>query len=118
MKSRLKSLLGVLYILLSGPGWTCVDGKGFFPDNNLYIPPNTKNLGSITKEKLDEVLSRISSVYSPIVRNFGGNLVLRNLWNDGNVNAQAYRQGSSFVVEMFGGLARHHRMTIDGIYLW
>jgi len=117
MKSRLKSLLGVLCILLSGPGWTCVDGKGFFPDNNLYIPPNAKNLGSITKEKVDEILSRIGSVYKPIVRNYGGNLVLRNLWNDGNVNAQAYRQGSNFVVEMFGGLARHHRMTVDGIYL-
>ncbi|TNF28420.1 MAG: hypothetical protein EP319_09015 [Deltaproteobacteria bacterium] len=117
MKSRLKSLLGVLCILLSSPGWTCVDGKGFFPDNNLYIPPNAKNLGSISQQDVDAVLSKVSSVYKPIVRNFGGNLVLRNLWSDGKVNAQAYRQGTNFMVEIFGGLARHHRMTIDGLYL-
>lgn len=117
MKSKFTSLLGVLCILLSAPGWSCIDGKGFFPDNNLYIPADAKRSGGVNQQEVNRIIEKVTSIYSPIVRNFGGNLVIKNLWNDGNVNAQAFRQGRNYVVEIFGGLARHDRMTSDGLAL-
>jgi hypothetical protein len=38
-------------------------------------------------------------------------------WDDGTVNASAQRSGRTYVVNMFGGLARHPSITPDGFAL-
>ena len=47
----------------------------------------------------------------------GGNLKVVRKWSDGTVNAYAQQQGNTWMVSMFGGLARHSTVTEDGFAL-
>lgn len=52
--------------------------------------------------------------YSPITRALGGTLRINNRWSDGTVNANASKRGSSWIVNMYGGMARLKDVTGDG----
>lgn len=106
-----------LMSFLTPSGYTCINGDGYFPKNDLNIPPHVKSRGGVTQAQFNQILDKVHQIYEPIVRNYGGNLVINKKWNDGTVNAMAYRQGSTYMVDMFGGLARHERMTPDGLML-
>lgn len=95
-----------------------MDGKdGFLPENDMYIPADTKNAGGITEAQFNAVIDQISGHYSPIIEAMGARLdVVRN-WTDGTVNAYAQQIGKTWRVSMFGGLARHNTITADGFAL-
>ena len=113
----MKSLFLVLTILISFYSHACINGKGYLPENNLRIPVGAKNIGGVTQTDFNDVIDKVIEVYKPIVKSKGGNLKVNRLWDDGTVNAKAYRQGSNYMVDMFGGLARHQSMTKDGFAL-
>ncbi len=103
-----------------------VDGKeGFLPKNNLYIPAKKQVLdrrgnpvgGGITEAEFNGVIDAVEKIYAPVIKKMGGNLKIQRNWTDGTVNAYASRQGSDWIVAMFGGLARHKETTIDGFML-
>lgn len=52
--------------------------------------------------------------YQPITQALGGTLRINNKWSDGTVNANASKQGGSWVVNMYGGMARLAKVTGDG----
>jgi len=106
-----------LSLLLIPEGKACVGGKGFLPQNNWKIPVNYKARSEVDESKFNEVINKISSVYSPIIQGKGGSLVVERLWNDATVNAYALRQGNQWIVRMYGGLARHGEITSDGFAL-
>lgn len=87
---------------------------GFLPPNDMYIPVDNSPAATIAKAKFDEVLDKVQNVYGPIVRQMGGNLRITRRWTDGTVNAYANRQGSNWIITMFGGFARHPDVTADG----
>lgn len=87
--------------------------EGFVEENNLNIPVGPE-AGGITQAEFNQVLDSVQQVYGPIIRSKGGRLSIRRLWSDGTVNASAMRQGSTYVVNMYGGLARHDEITKDG----
>jgi hypothetical protein len=117
----MKNLLAMIVMALSTTSlYACVYGGGFLPKNNLNIPVfDTKaaNATGINEAEFNAVIDRVESVYSSIVRGYGGNLKVERLWSDGTVNAMASRQGSTYLVKMFGGLARHEAITKDGFAL-
>jgi hypothetical protein len=94
------------------------DGKsGFLPENNLRIPVGAKVLGGgITQQQFNAVIDEVESLYAPVVSNLGGRLVVNRKWDDATVNANATRLGG-WVVNMYGGLARHQTITPDGFAL-
>lgn len=95
-----------------------IHGKsGFAPENNLRIPVGDKNANGMTEEKFLDAINRVSSIYAPIVKQKGGTLKMNNLWKDDTVNASAQRMGSTWQVNMYGGLARHPLVTVDGFQL-
>jgi hypothetical protein len=73
--------------------------------------------GGLTRAQFDAVLDRLEQVYAPIVAARGGVLEVRRLWDDGSVNASAARIGNRWVINMFGGMARHPAITPDGFSL-
>ena len=87
---------------------------GFVKKNDLYIPANTHAKGGITKDDFNSVLDRIQEVYGPIISAHGGTLQINRLWDDGTVNASAEEHGNTWVLNMYGGLARYPTMTKDG----
>lgn len=95
----------------------CVGGKGFFPQNNWKIPVNQKAFRGISEARFNSVIDKIESIYSPIIRSKGANLSIQRLWSDATVNAFASRQGNTWLVQMYGGLARHGEITEDGFAL-
>lgn len=95
-----------------------VNGKGgFAPENNLKIAVGDKAANNMTKEMFLNAISRVSSVYEPIVKEKGGKLVMNNRWDDETVNASAQQMGTTWQVNMYGGLARHPLVTVDGFMM-
>lgn len=109
----------VIGLTLTAPALTCsIDGKdGFLPENDLYIPAGQKFTGGLTEQEFHEAIDRVESVYAPIISNMGARLNVDRKWNDGTVNAYASQSGKNWKVAMFGGLARHSTITMDGFSL-
>jgi len=118
MKSLKQGLL-LAVIVLSQPTWSCTeDGvEGFVPENNLKISVDAKRLGGLTEAQFNSAIERVEVLYAPIVAQQGGTLVIDRAWSDATVNAYAQRSGSKWMVNMFGGLARHETITEDGMSL-
>jgi len=87
--------------------------EGILPENKLNIPVGAKNTSQVTEEIFNQVLDRVEALYAPIVESLGKKLLVVRNWDDGTVNAYAQQQGDSWMISMFGGLARHHTITPD-----
>jgi hypothetical protein len=115
-----KFTAALLGFLLSSTAFPCSpDGAtGFVPENDLYIPKNLKNrFGGLSEEQFNMAIDRVESIYTQIVADAGGKLIIERNWEDGTVNAYAQQSGKNWKVSMFGGLARHHTITEDGMSL-
>ncbi|HRK09051.1 MAG TPA: hypothetical protein PLZ57_14885 [Pseudobdellovibrionaceae bacterium] len=97
--------------------------EGFLPENDMRIPVGFKGSfrglsgSGVTEAEFNDVLNRIEKIYAPIVRKEGGNLQVKRLWSDATVNASAQQIGSNWVLNMYGGLARHPATNIEGFAL-
>lgn len=118
MKSLKQGLL-IASLVLSAPSFSCSeDGStGFLPENNFKIAVNAKRLAGISEAQFNAVIDKVETLYSPIVSNLGGKLMIDRKWTDATVNAYAQRSGTNWKVSMFGGLARHDTITEDGFAL-
>lgn len=90
---------------------------GFLPKNDLKIPLGSAEAKGITQNQFNAVMDRVEAIYAPIIKARGGRLVLKRLWDDPTVNASAQRIGDDYVLNMYGGLARHKAITQDGMAL-
>lgn len=90
--------------------------KGFAPKNNRSIPvaQGLMQIGGISEQEFHAMLDRIEGVMSQDVAERGATFKVNRLWESGEVNAYAHRDGSEWVIDMHGGLARHPLMTADG----
>jgi hypothetical protein len=59
----------------------------------------------------------MEKIYRPEIEAAGDHLQINRLWSDGTVNASAQRNGNTRVLNMYGGLARHPAITIEGMAL-
>jgi hypothetical protein len=111
-----KWILGLALLTLTSTSFACdIDGKsGFAPENDLYISEDVKSINGIDESVFNAVIDEISAVYEPIIRANGDTYVINRRWSDGTVNASAQRQGKRVIVNMYGGLARHEKITKDG----
>lgn len=91
--------------------------EGIAPENDQYIPVGKTNGLTMTEGRFNEIIDQISAPYSPIINARGGKLVVDRNWDNGTVNAYATRIGTQWKVAMFGGLARHPKITDDGFSL-
>jgi len=91
-----------------------VRSTSFLPPNNLTHKIGALDSAGLTRAQYDAVMDRLQALYGPIVAAKGGNLVIKRLWDDDTVNSSAERQGSDYVLNMYGGLARDKAITQDG----
>ena len=117
-----KSLLGVLAALAVVPATVAMactsDGKdGIFPENNLYIPVSKFALYSASKEEFFNAVNKMQKHYEPFFAAIGRKYKIIADWEDGTVNAYATQNGKTSEVYMFGGLARHPKVTEDGFMM-
>lgn len=84
-------------------------------ENALWIPSNLKSGAVVTEAQFNKAIDDIEKIYAPIFQNeYNAKLVMVRKWDDGTVNAYANRSGKNWNVHMFGGLARHPAVTLDG----
>jgi len=94
----------------------CVEGEpGIFPPNTMNIPALPYK--TIQEDMFNQVITRAEKFYTPVFKAQGQTFKVNRLWSDGTVNASAQRQGSTSVVNMYGGLARHALVTADAFTL-
>jgi hypothetical protein len=98
--------------------WACIDGQGLLPHGKqISIPTsyhNFLNPHAVTEEAFFKVTQDLEKLYQPIVQARGGVLEIVKNWKSNEANAFARRNGTTYNVSMFGGLARHPMNTIDG----
>lgn len=114
------ALVAFLSLSLAAPNaFSCTEpGKGgIFPENNLYIPVSPLTPFTIEKEVFMSAIEKAEKIYAPVFTAQGRTLEIQRKWDDGTVNAYANRSGSTSVVAMFGGLARHPLVTADAFML-
>lgn len=114
-------LIFVLTLISTNTSLACVQGSGlsgFVPENDMYISANQKGVQTgISEEEFNAVIDKVSAIYEPIIVGQGKTLDMKRLWDNGTVNASAQQSGSTWIVNMYGGLARHPSITSDGFAL-
>ncbi len=116
---KLFTLFALIGIMLNVESYACNEEgtTGIVEDNNLNISMFDKQNKDMSEEVFNKVIDQVETVYAPIVSEMGGKLKVVRKWSDGTVNAYAQRQGTTYLVSMFGGLARHATITPDGLAL-
>lgn len=90
--------------------------QSFMPENSLHLYDSLYG-SNITEQEFNQIIADAKNIYSPIISTFGARFVIEKDWMDSTVNAYAYKQGNTFFVKMFGGMARRQEMTADGFRL-
>jgi hypothetical protein len=67
----------------------------------------------ISQTEFTDVINEFYKVYSPIVIQQGYNLVIKNKWNDATVNSDTTVNGTKWIINAYGGLARYPTMDAD-----
>ena len=118
MKKGILTVIASLTLTASASFACDIHGNsGFAPENNLRISQWDKATNGMTEERFLAIVKSVSDIYAPIVAAKGGILSMNNRWTDDTVNASAQRMGKKWVVNMYGGLARHPLTTDDGFAL-
>lgn len=113
--TKLKIIAPILFMFTLGIGQPAIDlCDQFVPENDLWIPISSMTPFGTDEMQFHNVIDRVEAVYSSIVSSQGGRLRVNRRWTDGTVNASAQRQGSTYIVNMYGGLARHPAITQEG----
>ena len=87
------------------------------PKNDLNIPASYKGLTDIDEVKFNEILDSLEGAYRPLIESQGNTFTVERDWEDGTVNAKAWKKGDNFFFKMYGGLARYETMTPDSYLL-
>lgn len=88
----------------------------FIPDEDIKEPYRiySERDANMTEADFLAVIAKAEQIYAPIVSSHGGRLVVNARWTDNTLNASASQSFGSWNVNMYGGLARHPDMTLDG----
>lgn len=114
------ALLALLILPTMSQGHSHELCEGFVPKNDLKIPVNymwsTQQTG-ITEAEFQSVIDKFESLYAEDFKAKGAIMKVNRLWTDATVNASAEQSGNTWVINMYGGLARHPAITRDGFAL-
>jgi hypothetical protein len=116
-----RAVLGVALVATLGFANQTGAGKtlceGFLPPNDMKIPVGLFSTGGITEQQFMSVMDRLERLYKADIERKGDTLRINRLWTDATVNASAQRMGTTQVLNMYGGLARHPATNIEGMAL-
>ncbi len=112
----LRKTLSLLGAIVGGLLVSQIASGTFIPPEDIKNPLQNFSLrdANMTQTEFNDVIAKAEKFYSPIVTAHGGQLVINRLWSDDTLNANASQFFGKWNVNMYGGLARHPEMTLDG----
>ena len=95
-----------------------LEAKDCFTDLDMRIPVFTdlksdEERTGITEEEFMTILRETEAIYTPVFEAKGKTFRVNKLWTNDQVNASAQQSGSTWIINMYGGLARHEHATVD-----
>jgi len=87
------------------------------PDNDLYLEDNINKSSAIDEKGFNRLIDEVVVHFGPIVKGHGGRLVVNRKWTDSTVNASAQQTAGSWILNMYGGLARRNEISPDGFQM-
>lgn len=89
---------------------------GFAPENDFKIPVGMEADGGIDEVTFNNVIDTIAAEYEDDFKKRRAKFKVNKLWENETVNASANQEGRTrtWVINMYGGLARHQEVTADG----
>jgi hypothetical protein len=87
------------------------------PANDLWKEDGLLRNQGLTAEEFNAAVDEVESIYKDIIKKQGGTLKINRYWSDSTVNANTTQLGGSWIVNMYGGLARRPEVTPDGFSL-
>lgn len=114
-----KGLLLVGALLAYTSAFACdMHGKtGFLPENDMSIAVGDKNANDMTEKQFNDIIDKVEAIYKKVVKKKGAVLQIKRKWKNDTVNASAQQIWKWWIVNMYGGLARHPDVTGDGFAL-
>lgn len=87
--------------------------EGMFKKNTFSSSTN-----SLTEKQFREVLMDFQKTFSPEVKKkHKSELLVYGQWASDSINAYAERDMDAWIITLYGGLARHKHLTLDGLKL-
>lgn len=117
------ALSALALTVLTGLGFTVASHEhdlchGFVPENDMKIPVGWRTRsGGLSEAQYNDVLDRMERLFKDVVAQQGGDLIINRKWTDPTVNASAQQWGTSWILNMYGGLARHSAIGVEGFAL-
>ena len=79
---------------------------------NIYSSSNN----SLTEKQFREVLTDFQKTFSPEVKKkHKADLLVYGQWASDSINAYAERDMNAWIITLYGGMARHKHLTLDGL---
>lgn len=88
--------------------------KWGLPANNLHLLDNPNRPANISEQRFNQIIDEVISLWTPVASAKGIKLIVDKKWSDPTVNASASQSGKTWLVSMYGGLARRPEVTEDG----
>ncbi|NBW81604.1 hypothetical protein EBR21_07605 [bacterium] len=84
------------------------------PPNDLYLEDNLEMVANMTEADFKAIIEGVVSQYREPAAKQGATISVNALWTNSTVNASAQQTGNSWIINMYGGLARRPEVTPDG----
>lgn len=112
----LKKALVFISILAVPASYACdMHGNtGFMPENDMQIAVGDKSANDMTEKKFNSIIDKVEAVYKKVVKDKKAILKIKRKWKNNTVNASAQQMWKYWIVNMYGGLARHPAVSADG----
>ncbi|MGE0173439.1 MAG: hypothetical protein AB7T49_11650 [Oligoflexales bacterium] len=97
--------------------WVSVPARSDFVPPGAALVDDGTGFAGLSELEFNEVLDKVEASYKPVFESHGAVLIIQKLWNDDEENASASRTENSWIVTMYGGLARNSKITKDAYTL-
>ena len=111
---RLFVTLLTAFSLLNCSSSTTPPTACFLPQIEMQIPESLDGISGIDKKTFNSLIDRVEKIYAPIVASHGATLKINRLWSNATVNSNATQDGTTWIVNAYGGLARYPAINADG----
>ena len=108
-------LLALITLFISLSSLAC-DGGMNLKKRSLQIPAGADNANDLTEKEFRTLIRDFEKFFAPAIdRDHNTELILIGSWSSNTVNAYAEQDTKKFMINIYGGLARHKDITKDGV---